>query len=72
MILGNVLSLDDSIFRATEHYSDDVLVQESIASATWVREHLLEYGLVSKDAQSLDGGRVLGIALKKVRPMGIW
>ena len=65
MILGKVLSLDDSISRATDHYIDDVLVQESIASATRVREHLLEYGLVSKDAQSLDGGRVLGISLKK-------
>ena len=66
MILGKVLSMDDQIGRATDHYIDDILVQESIVSASRVREHLHRYGLESKEPEGLDGGRVLGIALNKV------
>lgn len=65
MILKRVLSMDDDIRRATDHYIDDILVQESVASAARVRVHLLRYGLESKEPEVLDGGRVLGIALKK-------
>lgn len=65
MILDKVLSMDDTVCRATDHYIDDILVQESVASASRVREHLHCYGLESKEPASLDGGRVLGIALKK-------
>lgn len=66
MILKRVLSLDEAVRRGTDHYIDDIMVQESIVSAERVREHLLSYGLVSKVPESLDGGRVLGIALKQV------
>ena len=65
MILGKVLSMDDKICRATDHYIDDIMVQESIVSASCVRKHLQLYGLESKEPVSLDGGRVLGIALSK-------
>ena len=66
MILSKVLSMDDQIDRATDHYIDDIMVQESIVSASRVREHLHRYGLESKEPEGLDGGRVLGIALNKV------
>ena len=36
-ILGKVLSLDDRVRRATDHYIDDIVVQESIADAETVR-----------------------------------
>lgn len=65
MILGKVLSMDDAVHRATDHYIDDIMVQESIVSASRVREHLQRYGLESKEPMSLDGGRVLGISLSK-------
>ena len=65
MILKRVLSLDDDVRRGTDHYIDDIMVQEAVVSASRVRKHLLEYGLESKEPESLDGGRVLGIALRK-------
>lgn len=65
MILGEVLSLDPDVGRATDHYVDDIMVQESIVSADRVRKHLQAYGLESKEPEPLVGGRVLGIALSK-------
>ena len=38
--LGKVLSLDDRVRRATDHYIDDIVVLESIADAETVRRHL--------------------------------
>merc|ERR1712055_400958 len=65
VILKHVLAQDETVRRATDHYIDDIMVQEAIVSADKVREHLLAYGLVSKPPESLDGGRVLGIAIKR-------
>ena len=65
MILGKVLSIDPLVDSATDHYIDDIMVQESIATAAYVRAHLRRYGLQSKEPESLDGGRVLGITLSK-------
>ena len=65
MILGKVLSLDPRIREATDHYIDDIVVRESVVSAQKLREHLARYGLVTKEPESLDGGRLLGIALSR-------
>lgn len=65
MILKQVLAQDENIARATDHYIDDIMVQESVVSASRVRKHLLKYGLESKEPEDLNGGRVLGIALKQ-------
>ena len=64
-VLGKVLSLDEDVNKGTDHYIDDILVQESVVSAAKVREHLLRYGFESKEPMDLDGGKVLGIALSK-------
>jgi len=40
------------------------VVQESVVGAEEVRKHLAKYGLETKESESLDGGRLLGIALK--------
>ena len=64
-ILGKVLSLDDRVRRATDHYIDDIVVQETIASAEEVRQHLARYGLETKEPFGLNGGRLLGITLKQ-------
>ena len=53
LILANVLSLDDEIRRATDHYIDDIMVEESIASALRVRELLWKYGLELKEPEIL-------------------
>ena len=38
-ILGKVLSMDSVVDRATDHYIDNIMVKESIVSASRVREH---------------------------------
>jgi len=64
-ILGKVLSLDDCVLRATDHYIDDIVVKETIASAEEVCQHLAKYGLETKKPFGLNDGRLLGIALKQ-------
>ena len=64
-ILRKVLSLDDRVRRGTDHYIDDIVVQESIVGVGEVRAHLTKYGLETKEPEDLDGGRLLGIALNK-------
>lgn len=64
-ILRKVLSLDNEVCRGTDHYIDDIVVQESVVSVEAVRQHLTKYGLETKEPEGLDGGRLLGVALKK-------
>jgi len=64
-ILSKVLSIDETVRRGTDHYIDDIVVQESVVSADRVRKHLEMYGLVTKEPESLDGGRLLGVALRR-------
>lgn len=70
VILGKVLSMNDEVRRATDSYIDDIVVRESIVTAQALRKHLASYGLESKEPAGLDGGRLLGIALKKAMPDG--
>ena len=63
-VLNTVLSMDESINRATDHYLDDVIVDESVVSAEYVRQHLSKYGLEAKPAVKLfDGAKVLGLGV---------
>ena len=64
-IVREVLARDDRIRRATDHYIDDIIVMEDIVSAEEVVTHLQQYGLVTKPPVSLDGGRVLGLQLRR-------
>ena len=65
-VLTKVLSLDDDVRSGTDHYIDDIVVNESVVSAERVCHHLRHYGLEPKEPVSLDGGRLLGIALRRV------
>lgn len=65
-ILKTVLSKDDKIKRATSSYIDDILVNETIASADEVIRHLNTFGLITKPLESLDGGAALGLRLSRV------
>lgn len=61
-VLATVLSWDDKIDHATSPYLDDILVDESIASATEIESHLSHNGLVCKTAENVSrGARVLGM-----------
>ena len=64
-ILRKVLSLDDRVRHGTDHYIDDIVVQESTVGVGEIRAHLTKYGLETKEPEDLDGGRLLGIALNK-------
>ncbi len=50
-ILRKVLSIRQEIMEATDNYIDDILVNETIISADEVRQHLEQYGLVSKPSE---------------------
>jgi len=71
-ILGKVLSMDEWVRRATDHYIDDIVVQESVVGAEEVGKYLAKYGLETKEPESLDGGRLLGIALKSDSCGELW
>lgn len=64
-ILRKVLSMDDRVRRGTDHYIDDIVVQESVVGVDEVRAHLTRYGLETKEPEALNGGRLLGIALNE-------
>jgi ribonuclease HI len=60
-VLTKVLSLDPDIKSGTDSYIDDIVVNEDIVSSESVMCHLRKYGLQCKPAESLIGGRVLGL-----------
>jgi transposase InsO family protein len=60
-----VLSLDEKIANGTDHYIDDIWVDESVVKAEEVREHLAEHGLVTMDPVPLADTRVLGLRVVK-------
>ncbi|XP_067943207.1 uncharacterized protein [Watersipora subatra] len=64
-ILKKVLSLDERAHRGTDHYIDDIVVQESVLNAQGLRDHLARYELETKEPEALNGGRLLGVALQK-------
>ena len=69
-VVSKVLSLDENIFKATDHYSDDIIIDLNIVSVEKVKEHLLRFGLATKPAESLCSAKVLG--LQTYEKKGIW
>ena len=63
-ILTKVLSLDETICKGTDHYIDDILVNEKVVSVWTVKEHLQKYGLISKEPEKLTSARVLGLRVE--------
>ena len=61
-IVDAILAKDECIQRATSAYIDDIYINESVVPAARVKEHLDNFGLVSKEPERLkDGARVLGL-----------
>ena len=71
-ILRTVLSLDSKIQQGTNHYIDDVIVNEDIVSAEEVIDHLRKYGLESKLPQPLESSKVLGLQLRESDGCLMW
>ena len=66
-ILSKVLSIDSIIDSATDHYIDDIIVNESIVKVNEVVQHLNKHGLATKPPDGLHMARVLGLQLHKPR-----
>lgn len=63
-VLSRVLSLDKDIELGTDHYIDDT-VNEDVVSAATVRLRLFMYGLKTKEPESIDNARILGLRATK-------
>jgi hypothetical protein len=64
-ILAKVLSLDDKVCKGTDHYIDDIIVNEDIVSVAHVKNHLQKFGLLSKEPENLISARVLGLRVQE-------
>ena len=71
-VVSKVLSLDDTIRAATDHYYDDIIVDLNVTSVERVQEHLLKYGLVCKPSEQLSTARVLGLQLSEEKDGLYW
>lgn len=64
-IIAHVLTVNERLARGTDHYIDEIYVDESIVRAEVVKSHLAEYGLVCKEPVPLNDTRVLGLRVVK-------
>ena len=64
-VLRKVLSLDPNILSGTDNYIDDIVVDETIVSADFVKSHLENFGLRSKPVETLAVSRVLGLQIEE-------
>ena len=72
-IVVATLSKDDAVRQATSAYIDDVFINKDIDSATRVRQHLANFGLVSKESEELqNSAQVLGLTVQEEGKMLIW
>lgn len=62
-IVSKVLSMDDMVSRSTDHYVDDIIVNESQVSVETVRDLISKYGLQCKEPEKLCSARVLGLQI---------
>ena len=58
---SKVLSLDEKISKATDHYYDDIIIDLKVVSALVVKDHLLKFGLITKPSKNLISAKVLGL-----------
>ena len=65
-ILKTVLKKDEQIYRATDSYIDDLLVDEKMVSAQKLIHHLKKFGLITQEPEPLEGGAALCLRLKLV------
>lgn len=72
-VLSTVLCWDTRIKQATSPYLDDILVDERVATATDVQNHLHRHGIVSKPAERVKkGARVLGMKVWEEQSCLVW
>ena len=60
-VVSKVLSLDEKISKATDHYYDDIIIDLNVVSAQVVKDHLLKFGLITKPSENLNSAKVPGL-----------
>lgn len=70
-VLAKVLSMDPEINEATDHYVDDIIVNEDLVDLERVVKHLQRYGLETKPPERIEEARVLGLQLQSVPGVGL-
>ena len=63
-VLGKVLSMESAVDDGTDHYIDDIIVDEDKVSVDFVRSHLKKLGLVTKEPEKICDARVLGLRVR--------
>ena len=71
-IISKVLSLDEKISKATDHYYDDIIIDLNVVSAQVVKKHLLKFGLITKPSENLNSAKVLGLQTYEKKGVVHW
>ena len=66
------MSLDEKIFKATDHYCDDIIIDLNVVSAQVVKDHLLKFGLITKPPENLNSAKVLGLQTYEKKGVVHW
>ena len=64
-ILKKVLSLDNDVRSDTDAYMDDIIVNYDLVSPGRVMDHLVQYGLVTKQPEMINSARALGLQIRE-------
>ena len=64
-IVNHVLKSDSNIGEGTDFYIDDIIVDNSKISNEEVLALLSKFGLEAKEPEPIDGGRILGLRVRK-------
>ena len=70
-ILARVLSLDKDIEAGTDYYIDNIIVNKDVVTVSKAREHLLAYGLTTKEPEPISNARVLGLRVAESNDGGM-
>ena len=71
-VVFKVLSLDEKISKATDHYYDDIIIDLNVVSAQVVKDHLLKFGLITKPSENLNFAKVLGLQTYEKKGVVYW
>ena len=71
-VVSKVLSLDEKISKATDHYYDDITIDLNVVSPQVVKVHLLKFGLITKPSENLNFAKVLGLRTYEKKGVVLW
>ena len=71
-IVSKILSLDESVSKGTDYYYDDNIVDLNEVSVEKVKEHFLNYGLITKPCENLGSAKLLGLKTDEKKGVVRW